>query len=149
MDAGEVRRVRSEWAIYGLPTISWPGLEVLLPSQWHDLHEHVSEETPERRIAWRLLALNLSDIFVGKPDRRLHNIKEVRRWVEGLKNFEFYYPFAYWCGVLGLDESWARRKMIELLAVAERYARTGKKSARVQHLLNNAVSVYRNIPMCN
>ncbi|MDE2233244.1 MAG: hypothetical protein KGJ90_03905 [Patescibacteria group bacterium] len=121
--------------------------EVLLPSQWRDLHEHICQETPERRIAWRLLALNLSDIFVGKPRRRLRNIKEIRKWIDGVKNFDFHYPFEHWCNALDLDESWAKRKMNELLTLAEGYAITGDKPPRVQYLLDNVVSVYRNIPI--
>ena len=105
------------------------------------------EDTPERRMAWRLFAITISDCLNGKPEKRLLYIDEIKNWANG-KIPDVRWDFGYFCELLGYNEDYVRGKLLKFLQSAEEFATMGESpSDEIKHLLKDIVGKYKSRPV--
>jgi len=123
--------------------------EFITPDQWRVDHERECsyEDTPERRMAWRLFAITVSDCFNGSAAKRLHYIDEIKNWANG-KTPSPRWEFDYWCNLIGFDENWVRGKLNAFLDSAEQYAKLDTPpDENIKKLLKEVIGKYKSRPM--
>ena len=122
--------------------------EFITTDQWRGMHDRECsyEDTPERRMAWRLFAITVGDCFNGKPKQRLKYIEQIRNWVNDVTPNPRW-EFGYWATLLGFDEDWVRGKLLAFLDTAENYATLGTApNPEVVKLLRDVVGKYKSRP---
>ena len=122
--------------------------DFITPAQWRTEHEreYKCEDTPERRMAWRLFAISVSDCLNGNSAKRLHYIDEIKNWAIG-KTPSPRWDFDYWCDLIGYNEDWVRGKLLKFLDSVEQYARLNvPPSEEIKRLLKDVVGKYKSRP---
>jgi len=101
-------------------------LEPLLPSQVFAKVLIKEPETPEQRIAWRLLIRNICDVIAGPKKQRLKYINEIQSWILAE---DAPYPFSLWCEHLGLDAGYVKKVFTRFLRKQRNAAKMNLESA--------------------
>src|SRR5579872_1442935 len=114
--------------------------EIMTLGQWNDLFRRpeFSPETPEQKLAWKLLYINMSDCLKGSTKEKLRWIDEIEQWMLGQKSgqpFDFYWSFDYWCEQLNIDSTYMRHGFGDFLREAKLCATTNKPTAKLKQFL--------------
>ena len=125
--------------------------DIMTPSQWANAMRapDPGPQTPDEKMAWKFLYINMSDCLCGKQNSRLDKIEEISLWMIGKKRikkevveFDFFYTFDLWCEYLNVDGDYMREGMGRFLQAAKHYATTDEKPKHLRDLLNT-VGQYR------
>ena len=125
--------------------------DIMTPEQWaKELRTpDFAPETPDEKMAWKLLYINMSDCLCGKQKSRLEKIDEISLWMNEKKRikkeaveFDFFYTFDLWAEYLNVDPDYLREGFGRFLQAAKHYATTDEKPKHLRELLNT-VGQYR------
>jgi hypothetical protein len=125
--------------------------EIMTPDQWASSMRTPDFEpkTPDEKMAWKLLYINMSECLCGKSKNRLIAIDEIENWMTAKKRvkkeivpFDYDYTFALWCEYLNVDEDYMREGMARFLSTAKSYAINNEQPKQLRNLLK-LVGSYR------
>lgn len=97
--------------------------DVLLPIQWRERFAPENEpKTPDEKIAWKFLHINMMDCIVGTKIEKLKAIDEFWNWAGHIDESEYPYTFSWWCEVIHKDSGYMKKGLEHFLTLCRDYA---------------------------